>query len=155
MATLKKLNIKSKSIRQNLALILSLSKIDYCNALIAGSTNKVYEKYQKAIRSVVRYICRLQKRYPTSKHMNELHILNAKHRVCYKPCNIAWKLIYMNETRMLKNITATKRNDERLRRHKDISKIDISSKIPTDITRHGFPLHQKFSLHFTKKHQKY
>ena len=108
LATLKKLNIKSKAIRQNLAVTLSLSKIDYCNSLIAGSTNKVYEKYQKAIRSIIRYICKLRKRDPTSYHMNELHILNAKHRVDYKLCNIAWKLIYMNETKMLKNIMVKK-----------------------------------------------
>ena len=138
LATLKKLNVKSKEIRHNLAVTLALSKIDYCNALLSGSTNKLYEEYQKAIRSVVRYVCGLRRRDPTSKHMNNLHILNAKHRVTYKVCNITWKIITMNEPKMLANIMPTNKADPRLRSNKDIYKINKNPKLPTGMTNKRF-----------------
>lgn len=70
-----------------------LSKMDYCNSLLAPVTKECINKLQKLINACVRFIYNLSKRSHVSEYAKNLHILPAKQRIHYKLCIVAYKII--------------------------------------------------------------
>ena len=70
-----------------------LSKMDYCNSLLANITQKNMYRLQKLINASVRFIYNLRKREHVSQYAKKAHILPAAYRIKYKLCTLAHKII--------------------------------------------------------------
>ena len=70
-----------------------LTKMDYCNSLLANITQKEMHRLQKLINSSVRFIFNLRKREHVTEYAKKAHILPATHRVKYKLCCMVHKIV--------------------------------------------------------------
>ena len=70
-----------------------LSKMDYCNSLLAISSQKNIQRLQKLINCSVRFIFNLRKRDHVSSFAKQAHILPAAFRIKYKLGTLAHKII--------------------------------------------------------------
>ena len=70
-----------------------LTKMDYCNSLLANITQKEMNRLQKLINSSVRFIYNLRKRTHVTEYAKKAHILPASFRVKYKLCCIVHKIV--------------------------------------------------------------
>ena len=70
------------------------SHIDFCNSLLAGSTNKLLAKLQTIQNSSARILTNTRKFDHISPTLRTLHWLPAKYRIMFKLATIAHKAIY-------------------------------------------------------------
>ena len=70
-----------------------LTKVDYCNSLLANVPKKAILRLQKLINSCVRFLFNLRKREHVSVYAKQAHILPIAFRIKYKLCTIVHKII--------------------------------------------------------------
>lgn len=71
---------------------LILSKLDFCNSLLAGSTAKDLKPLQRVLYAGVRLIFGLNKRKHIRPYLFKLHFLPIRERIHYKICLLAFKI---------------------------------------------------------------
>ena len=138
LAMLYRLKVRSMQSRKQLATSLVLSTLDYGNSLLVNTTKHNIKIYQKVIRSVVRYICKLKKYDSTSDFAQDLHILDAKSRIDYKIALLTWKVVHLKQPKMLAEVVKTTNGNDRLRNGKDLNKVKINNNKLTNITKRRF-----------------
>ena len=70
-----------------LATSLVLSRLDYCNFLLAGIPQKLVSKVQRVMNCAARLVCKAPKREhvtPPPRHLVDLHWLCVERRIEYK-----------------------------------------------------------------------
>ena len=63
---------------------LVLSRLDYCNSMVQGSADYQLHKLQKIQNMACRVVCNLNKHDHVSNHMEALHWLKIRERICFK-----------------------------------------------------------------------
>jgi len=86
----------SVSMRIKLVHNMILSKIDYCNSLLALTPKIHLKKLQKVQNAAVRLIYDVPKKSSTSKYLKEAHFLRIDERISYKLCSIMFNVISGN-----------------------------------------------------------
>ena len=72
---------------------LVVSKIDYCNCLLAGTPTNLTDKLQSVMNAAARIVCGLKKYDHITSHMRDsLHWLRVPQRVTFKLCLLTYKI---------------------------------------------------------------
>ena len=74
-----------------LASSLVLSRMDYCNSLLAGVSSQNIRRLQVVQNNAARVVCRKKKRDSASPLLRELHWLPVQHRIDYKIATLCFK----------------------------------------------------------------
>jgi len=75
-----------------LACSLVMSRLDYCNALLYGMTNKNINRLQRVQKSLARIVCQAPYRSASTPLLMELHWLPVKQRIDYKIAVMTYKV---------------------------------------------------------------
>ena len=86
-------NYLSVDATKYLVTTLILSKIDYCNSLLAGVNNSILYKLQLIQNSAARLIVRMRKFDHITPLLMDLHWLPVKHRIDYKIALLCFKCL--------------------------------------------------------------
>ena len=70
-----------------------LSRLDYCNVLLAGLSATQTKKLQRVLNAGVRFIYNLSKRQSVQSYAKTCHFLPVKFRIYYKSCLTVYKII--------------------------------------------------------------
>ena len=73
---------------------LILSTLDYCNSLLACTTEKDLKPHQRVINKSIRFIFNLRKREHTSPYAFKAHFLPITYRIKFKLCLFGYKIIH-------------------------------------------------------------
>ena len=74
---------------------LVVSKIDYCNCLLAGTPANLTEKLQSVMNAAARIVCSLKKYDHITSHMRDsLYRLRVPQRVTFKLCVLTYKSLH-------------------------------------------------------------
>ena len=130
--------MSSITVRRTLAVALVLAPLDYGNALLTGATQKIIERYEKVIRSVVRYIGGLKKYDNTEQHQKDLHILGARDRAKFKVMLLTWKTLHLNEPKILVDLIPKRKLNSKLRSSTDAYKVGHIKRFATKTTKSRF-----------------
>ena len=84
------------SIDQKILMVHShiLSRLDYCNILLAGLPVTQIKKLQRALNAAVRFIYNLRKTLSVTHYSKMAHFLPVEYRIMYKCCLTAYKTVY-------------------------------------------------------------
>ena len=69
-----------------------LSKLDYCNSLLATATQNDLKPLQKTLNAAARFIFNIKWNEHVSPYLKKLHFLPIKYRIIFKLCLIAYKI---------------------------------------------------------------
>ena len=72
---------------------LILTKLDYCNSLLAGCTQSEIQRLQKIMNDAVRFVFDLNRRSHITPFLLKLHLLPVKFRIQYKLCTLAFAIV--------------------------------------------------------------
>ena len=72
---------------------LILTKLDYCNSLLAGCTQIEIKRLQTVMNDAVRFVYSLNRRTHISQYLFKLHLLPVKFRILFKLCTLAYSII--------------------------------------------------------------
>ena len=92
-------NLKSvkNSLDQDLRFMLInslvLSKLDYCNAVLAACTQTEIQRLQVVMNDCVRFVFSLRRNVHITEYRKRLHLLPVKHRIVHKLCTLAHKIV--------------------------------------------------------------
>ena len=103
---------------QRLISAFILSKLDYCNSVLAGLPAATLSPLQRVMNAVVRLVVNLGFRDPVSASMKELHWLPITYRIKYKLCIMMYSAVHGNCPAYITEIlvpTSTLLNRARLR----------------------------------------
>ena len=70
-----------------------LSRLDYCNVLLAGLSATQTKKLQRVQNAGIRYIYNLRKRQSVSEYGKMCHFLPNKYRISFKCCLTVYKVL--------------------------------------------------------------
>ena len=87
-------NSLNTSMRIMLINSLILTKLDYCNSLLAACTQNEIFNLQKVMNNAVRFIFDVGRREHITPYLKELHFLPIKQRILFKLSVLAHKIIY-------------------------------------------------------------
>ena len=73
---------------------LILSKIDYCNIILLGSTDRTLYPLKIIINKSIRFILNLQFDEHITPYYKKLHFLPIKQRIKFKACLMAYKILH-------------------------------------------------------------
>jgi len=73
-------------LRKRLVCALVLSRIDYCNSVLAGLPNSTLAPLQRVLNAAARFVANLQPRDHVTDTLRALHWLPIRQRVSYKLC---------------------------------------------------------------------
>ena len=82
------------STRVILVTNLILSKIDYCNILLLGATDKSLNPLKLIINKAIRFIFNLKYNEHISEYYKKLHFLPIRQRIKFKACLTAFKIFH-------------------------------------------------------------
>ena len=78
-------------VTKRLVCSLILSKLDYCNVLLAGTSADCLSKLQRVQNNAARLILQKKKRDDATQLLKVLHWLPVKERIIYKVCTLCYK----------------------------------------------------------------
>ena len=81
-----------------LAVSLILSKLDYCNSLLAGLPDNKLNKLQRIQNHAARLVLRTSRHASPTAPLRTLHWLPVKARIQYKIAYLCFQCIYQNST---------------------------------------------------------
>ena len=97
-----------------------LSRLDYCNVLLAGLSATQTKKLQRALNAAVRFIYNLRKTQSVTHFSKMAHFLPVKYRIMYKSCLTIYKTVYNLAPKYLDHFSVTMvRNREYMRSTSD------------------------------------
>ena len=85
---------------KKLVVAFVLSRLDYCNALLAGLSEEKIAKLQRIQNNAARLVLRKSKRDSVTALLHELHWLPVSARIDYKVATLCHQCIYGSETPM-------------------------------------------------------
>ena len=94
---------------------LVLSKIDYCNSVLAGSPDYLIRRLQKIQNMACRIIFNLQKYDHISIHMKQLHWLKVRERIKFKIALLVFQCIHGSAPSYLQSLLSQNRGPYNLR----------------------------------------
>lgn len=86
-------NILTEEVTKKLITTLVLSKLDYCNSLLAGLPNDKLQRLQLVQNNAARLVKRVKKYDHITPVLKDLHWLPVKQRIIYKICVICFKCL--------------------------------------------------------------
>ena len=96
------------------------------------------EECEKIIRSVVRYISRLNKFDDPKQKQRDLHILGAKDRAKFKVMLLTWKVLHFNEPKILVDCVPVRKVNVALRSSEDSFLVGRLEKFENTTTKGRF-----------------
>ena len=84
LASIRRFRTSTATVSATLVSAFVLSRIDYCNSLLFGSTNDVTSHMQRIQNNAARVILRHPKSSSLTTHLKSLHLLPVKVRSTYK-----------------------------------------------------------------------
>jgi hypothetical protein len=92
------------SMRIMLVRNLILSKLDYCNAILANIPKYMINKLQRVLNASVRFIYDIKKHEHISYYVKKAHFLPVRKRVDFKLCTLVFKIIHKLAPTYLNNL---------------------------------------------------
>jgi predicted Rossmann fold nucleotide-binding protein DprA/Smf involved in DNA uptake len=80
------------------------SRIDYCNALLAGMSESNFNKLQLVQNTLARVVLKLRKSDHITPALKELHWLPVKHRVTFKLATLTFKTLQSGQPNYLREL---------------------------------------------------
>ena len=93
----------SNEVTKTLVSTLILSKLDYCNSLLAGAPHETLQQLQKVQNHSARLICKKKKSCHITPLLFDLHWLPVEYRINYKLCSIVYKCLHGSAPDYLSN----------------------------------------------------
>src|SRR5664279_4605630 len=90
--------------RKRLACAFVLSRIDYCNSVLASQPDCVIAPLQRVLNATARFVANLQPRDHVSPTLRSLHWLYVRQRVVFKLCTIMHAVHYNNAPQYISDI---------------------------------------------------
>ena len=97
-------NYITEDVAKTLITSLILTKLDYCNSLLAGLPNEFIKRLQSVQNNAARLIFKKKKRDHITPLLKELHWLPVKERIDYKICLLCYKSLNNMAPAYLSNI---------------------------------------------------
>lgn len=127
----------SSDATKTLICSLVLSRLDYGNALLAGSFDYLIEKLQKVQNNSARLITKAPKRHPITPVLKSLHWLPVRHRIHYKIACICFSFFHGTGPAYLSEMLSKYSNLPSLRSASDNNKLSIPKR-GSKSTNYGF-----------------
>ena len=83
---------------------LILTKLDYCNSLLAGCTQLEIKRLQTVMNDAVRFVFSVNRRAHISQYLQKLHLLPVKFRILFKLCTLAHNIVSGTAPKYLSDI---------------------------------------------------
>ena len=96
-----------------------LSRLDYCNSLLAGVPKYLVDRLQRIQNNAARLVCRASKFDHVSPLLHSLHWLSVSNRISYKISSITYSSLYDNGPAYLSNLLTTYTPTRQLRSSDD------------------------------------
>jgi hypothetical protein len=91
------------------------SRIDACNALLAGAMKGELNRLQRVLNAAARLLTLAEKQCPITPILRELHWLRVEERIKYKIALLTFKALQGNSPGYLQNLVAVQETPRRLR----------------------------------------
>ena len=97
-----------------------LSRLDYGNVLLVGSSVSLIKRLQKVLNATVRFIYNLRKSQSVTNFTKKCHFLPVKYRIMFKSCLVVYKILNNLAPEYLKEMAVpVTRNRENMRSSAD------------------------------------
>ena len=80
------------TLRITLVTTMILSRLDYCNATLVGTTGQDIKPLERVLNKSVRFIFNIRKREHVTPYLFKLHFLPIRFRINFKVCLLAFKI---------------------------------------------------------------
>ena len=116
-------NFIPDDVAKTLVTSLILSKLDYCNSLLAGIPQESLNRLQLVQNNAARLVSKTKKSDHITPVLRDLHWLPVRHRIVFKVCTIVFKCINNHAPLYLKNLLQKYHQTRALRSANDVTRL--------------------------------